>query len=268
MRLLRFLSGRSHNSDVVMIVAVMLSLAFASACGEDELRQPKAGMQPSGTAIATPTYDPNEHDQTPTITPPAKDHGPTPSISTPTAQEPYIFNVGVTFGPEPTARELVQSAEFFIKGRVVELLPAQWTTPDGQRPDDPHREDPETTYIITPVVIELDGPPIISRVPETFPDRQIVVAAYGGQIGKDQVAVNDPSQTFEVGENVLLGLSSNLYLHGNVQRRYQTSLGLAWNVAVKYTITEDGLAVLANPRAVPRPVADVIADLVAAAAAP
>lgn len=186
MRLLRSLSRRPRISDVVMIVAMMLSLAFASACGEDELSQPKAGMQPSGTAIATPTYDPNEHDLTPTITPPAKDHGPTPSISTPTAQEPYISNVGVTFGPEPTARELVQSAGLFIKGRVVEIIPAQWTTPDGRRPDNPYRENPETIYIITPVVIELDGSPIISRVPEDVPDRQIVVAAYGGQIGQER----------------------------------------------------------------------------------
>ncbi len=267
MRSLRSLGRRTRASRVVMIVATM-SLVVASACGEGEPGKPRTGAQPTGTSAATPTDDPDEHGWTPTITPLAKDHGPTPSISTPTAQEPYISNAGVTFGPEPTAHEIARSAELFIKGHVVELLPAQWTTPDGQRPDDPHREDPETTYIITPVVIELDGPPIISRVSENAPDRRIVVAAYGGQIGQDRVAVNDPSQVFEVGENVLLGLSSNLYLHGNVQRRYQTSLGPAWNVAVKYTITEDGLAVLANPRAVPRPVADVIADLVAAAAAP
>ena len=62
---------------------------------------------------------------------------------------------------------------------MIEVLAAQWTTPDGQRPADPSNANGREVYIITPVVIELDGPPLMNRYSANVDAGRIVVAAFG-----------------------------------------------------------------------------------------
>lgn len=164
-----------------------------------------SGAQP------TPTYDPNEFNLTPTITPPPKEQGPPPPQWTPEPSSPYGQGVHVDFGPPPSVEQLVQGRVLIITGRVIRLLPAQWTTPDAQRPSNPFAENPEQTTIITPVIVELDAPPLVDRFDTTLSGgQQLAVAAFGGQVGEDSVTTNDPSQHFSTGERVLLVLVGQL----------------------------------------------------------
>ncbi len=218
-------------------------------------------MQPA----PSPTYDPHEHNLTPTITPPAKDHGTTPPATTPDPNSQFNYIANVTYGPPASPKEHVQNFGLFVTGRVVEILPAQWTTPDGQRPENPFEINPEEIQIITPVVIELEGMPLVNRLgADLSSSQEVIVAAYGGQVGEDRFETNDSSQQFEVGERVLLGLTNHPYLQGDVERRFQTPVGLAWNVGTKYILTEDGMAVSPNPNEGIIPAAELIAAIAAA----
>src|SRR5689334_12326787 len=217
-----------HRSAVLLAAAALTGL-LAGACGApQEAPRSGAAVLPTSsvelipTAVSTliteptPTYDPQEHNLTPTITPPTKEPGtPQPPLPTSQPSDPYTRQVLLDFGAPPTVAQEVQAYGMFVSGRVIELLPAQWTTPDGERPANPFTVDEREIYIITPVVVELEGPALVNRYDADLSSGRIVVAAFGGQVGQDSVASTDPSQQFGVGEHVLLGLSNHPYLNGN-----------------------------------------------------
>ena len=58
---------------------------------------------------------------------------------------------------------------------------------DGRRPANPYVENPESIFIITPVVIEIDGPPLVNRDRIGPAARQVVITGFGGQVGQDTV---------------------------------------------------------------------------------
>lgn len=75
------------------------------------------------------------------------------------------------------------------------------------------------------------------------------------------------TQRLRPGERVVLGLSDNPYLQGNVRRRYETPAGLAWNVSHQVRIDAGGMAKLAHPVAEPIPLEELLQRIEPAAVA-
>src|SRR5690606_31008130 len=89
----------------------------------------------------------------------------------------------------------------------------RWTTPDAAVPHDVEATiDRREATIITPVVIELDGEPLVARFSPELPiDRtphRVVVATVGGQVGTVRVETNFPEAQFDIGEHVMVLLSA------------------------------------------------------------
>jgi hypothetical protein len=180
---------------------------------------------------------------------------------TPQPGDAYGLQVVADVGPPvPLAQQFAQYGLFVI-GRVVEVLPAQWTTSDGQRPADPFGGNSSGVYIMTPAVVALDGPALLNRDGANLASGRIVVAVFGGEVGRDSVATTDPSQRLLAGEHVLLGLSRHPYMNGAVEMQFVTPAGLAWNLGLKYVLALDGLALQVAQDALPVTTAALIAQI-------
>jgi hypothetical protein len=235
----------------------LLIVTVASGCGPAvELPRREDDAPSAAAATSTPNVV-----ATPTKLPPHKAHGTPLTPPTPQPSEAYGQQVVADFGPPvPLAQQFAQYGLFVI-GRVVEVLPAQWTTPDGQRPADPFAENSSEVYIITPAIIALDGPALLNREGADLASGRIVVAVFGGQVGRDTVATTDSSQRLLEGEHVLLGLSRHPYLNGDVEMQFATPVGVAWNLGLKYVLAPDGLALQVSPGALPISTAELIAQI-------
>jgi hypothetical protein len=214
---------RLRSTDVtqpfIAVVAIAIVTTLTCGCGQASTGSrgvPTSAATPSSTAAATVVRaSPTATTPAPTVTAAAS-----PTAATPETSEGYGMFVNVDYGPPVSPATLAGEYELFVTGNVVEVLPAQWTTPDGQPPPNSQAVDSDETFIITPVVIELDGPPIVNRTGTYLAADRLVLAAFGGQVGNDQMATNDASQQFEVGQHVLVGLSAHPFMHGDVTRRY------------------------------------------------
>ena len=234
-----------YQSMALVCVAV---LALTSACGTAE-PSPAGGQG----AAPTPTYDPNEIGLTPSVPLPTREPPATPVPQpTPNPSDGVGAELIVEFAPPPTAEQFAQWFDLIVSGTVIQVLPPQWSTPDGKRPPGITQKDvPDTYLILTPVAIKLDGPPLVNRVDANVTSGVIVVATFGGQIGKDGFKINDPSQHLQMRQHLLLGLTDRPLLRGrdSTPYRYSTPAGLAWSVAMAYTLTNDGQATPGIPGA-------------------
>jgi hypothetical protein len=211
---------RRGSLSARLLSAVLASL-LVIGCG-DPAPAPQAAQQPAETAKPVPSVTPSP---------------------------PFILSItgDYAYHPElePFPIETVEQTHLIIQGTVVNILPARWTTPDGTRPVDPSRavESREAT-IITPVVVQLTGPPIVDRRPPDLPidvsSGEVVIAALGGQVGLDSIRTDDWSQLFEVGDVVLVGLTS--VSPDRAAGLIPTERGPAWSVAFKFDVTTDGRA--------------------------
>jgi hypothetical protein len=171
---------------------------------------------------------------------------------------------------EVLATLLVESSHLVVQGTIVAVLPARWTTPAGQRPIDPCRaHETGTANIVTPVVLHLDEPPIVTRVaPNAVPDLggpEIVITTLGGQVGLDRITSDDPREHLALGAHVLVGLSAVDF--DGPSQLLPTEFGFAWNVSFLFHITPDGLVIPAGGTPDDgESLAVVVARLVAAAA--
>jgi hypothetical protein len=143
--------------------------------------------------------------------------------------------VNVDYGPPGPAGEPVPLYGLIVTGKVVDVLPPQWTTPSGQRPANLLQMVPEPFTIITPVVIELDAAPILNSFGPLVDSRQITIATERGQVGKNSV---DFGPEFKMDEHVLVMLSYFREFGGGFGR-FLTPRGLAWNLNAKYQIYGD-----------------------------
>ena len=241
-------------------------LLSASACGKMGTDQSTSVSAALATMVSTPAKI-----ETPDLPP---GFTPTP-LSSPDPNQPfgYMENVTIAPGQMPTPESIVKSWGLVIVGRVVEIRPSEWTTPDKKRPVNPFESVPrDENTIITPVVIELEGVPITSRYSNTTSNKQVVVALFGGVVGRDEVKSNDPRYgAFEVGQRVLLGLSDKSFERNTIANGdapYQTAAGPAWTVGIRYLLTEDGKAVPANPFGETQNSADFISSIRSAAQSP
>jgi hypothetical protein len=215
------------------------------ACGNPDPesgpgQEPPIGITPEGTATPEPPYIPGT--VTPAI-PSTPVPTPTFDLSTPDPSEPY--HVAITsslVAVEPLPLNYFETDQLFVTGRVVELLPARWTTPDGSRPVNPREVVPDVVTIVTPIVLELDGPPVVSLVPVDLSSGRIVILIHGGHVGGDSVTEDVYWHQYTVGERVFVALTAK-QIGNKPGGLVPTEAGPGWWIGGKWTLTDDGQAV-------------------------
>ena len=153
-----------------------------------------------------------------------------PPILTPTIyptgrpEDPYCFG---SYGSRPapdTARSVQNSAAVLI-GIVQQLQTPRWTTPDGNRPANPHA-GPPYFHIYTPVLIALESP--IRGTPSS----QLKLFVPVGTIGQDCARSSDFRRAVKAGERTVFFLRPTL------------SAALVgadfWEIEERYVIAADG----------------------------
>lgn len=241
----------------VVIIGVWIAAPNGSTSAQYTAGQGDPLVQSEPTATEIP---PNEWvDPVPTY--PIEDE-PIQTQPIPDADEPYGFESIVDYAPYdqveigPAARR----TDMFVLGRVVEVLPAEWTTPDGARPENPWQADHVEFTIITPVIVEVEEV-FLSRDTSWKKGDFITIAAHGGAVDDDYVYTNALSQHFETGEIILVGLSDNPYLDKAITLIHETSRGHALNIELKWQVLDDGMAVFAHPSATREPLDEILVRL-------
>jgi hypothetical protein len=149
-----------------------------------------------------------------------------------------------------------RSALFITVGKVIEVLPARWTTPDGSRPASPCAPTNVDT-IWTPVVIEIEQMVKGQQLPA-----HVTIIALGGQVGADSVEYGDilgETYKFQPGERVVafLGEQGGFVLSPDA--------ALPLGIIERYTIRPDGQPTN-NIRTLPLP--QLLTEIRAAISAP
>jgi hypothetical protein len=157
-----------------------------------------------------------------------------------------------------------------VIGRVVELLPARWTSPDGAPPPDPTHVDQEQVTIVTPVVLEIESPSIWNRDNVDVSSGRIVILAEGGQAGEVYITPPTPWDRYTLGEKALVTVAdvalADLIWRGYWHNAIPSEYGQGWLPSAKYLLTPDGMAVDYYNQS--QPLADVIASIQQAASSP
>ena len=222
--------------------AIAVVLLVAAACGEPETSS--VGSDATASPVATATFEP-----TPT----------TVAGATPTEDpfaDGFVLTMNASYDPTFRPEQLVQGYDLFVIGRVVEELPARWTTPDGLRPADLMGDVPDRYTIITPYVLDLGVPeyirdltgpliPLNDRGASAYPadTTRLILAAEGGTVGKDSV-VHSPSYLFTVGERALIGLVETRTDRTNsaLEPLFPMVDGPVWWAASRFILGDDGSA--------------------------
>ena len=243
---------RGKSLKVLGVLVGFLGVFTASACGTTGIGTGTT-QRPAAT-VGSPT--PSDASNIPTKAVPTASITPSPSL--PLSVHVYVDSLPVP--PEFISR----GSDLVVTGLVTRILPPQWGTPDGKPPADLSSVVEDNMYngIITPVVITLDGPPILDHfgVTATSAGGTIVVAQLGGTIGQHSVTYSGVP-IFLPNEHVLVILNRISDPNGTL-RLLETDAGPAWSVAMKYPITAGGNAVVNRT---PVPETDVIARIKAAA---
>lgn len=190
-------------------------------------------------ANATPTLDyapPTPDPAEPIVDDPGVDRptpsGPLPAQPTPKPDDPY--HMSSCAEREREINQLMSFNPIVIVGRVQEVLPARWTTPDGKRPSNPHAttSDGSIRYgIVTPITIAVE-----QNIEGQMNDQAITILIGYGVIGQDSVdqCGNADLEQFRVGERVLL------FLGGKGRSSVDVN---AWGIYDRYTITPQNQAI-------------------------
>ncbi|WMW21922.1 hypothetical protein RE476_11180 [Methanolobus mangrovi] len=127
-----------------------------------------------------------------------------------------------------TFEDLTSRSDVVLIGKVKEILPARWNTPDGERPDKPVEELDIgiDDMIYTDIVIQVE-----QYLKNSSGTGEFTVRVEGGTVGNDSIWVED-NPSFEPGEKVLL------YLRGDI-----SPFSVTGGFQGKFTITEDGSAI-------------------------
>jgi hypothetical protein len=218
-------------------LAIMLALAFIAV-----LARPPLGSQapsPSTEIIATPSPAPTvfiRPTPAPTVVlgpmtpvPTGVYSGapgtPPPPAPLPTTDPSAPFDLVVQARRASSPQFVARQAEVIVTGTVRQVMPARWTTVNGQRPSNPHAL---TESIFTPVLIEV----------ETYlkgqQQLQLLLYAPGGRVGQDVIRYEPNDFTFRNSERVIMYLTKWDRLIDNKE---------LWNIIDRYTISSNGQAV-------------------------
>lgn len=160
-----------------------------------------------------------------------------------TPAEPFNFGlISDQVAEDPGTLGYVSVSQFVVTGRVEEILPARWSTPDGTRPENPYDVVPQSATIVTPYIIALDSPPILNRTSTNLDNGRIVALMNGGNVRNDSVTIHLPWLNLSVGERVLITLDANPTTY-NPPGPIATDAGPGWWLTMKWTLTDDGKAV-------------------------
>ena len=222
------------------IVALALPIGLMMAgCGSADTRIWAGQVAGTATLEPTPTFIAGAVTPAVPLTPVFE---PTPTPWTPAPGDPFNYAYSLAYGASPfNADALVAVNDVIAIGRVVQILPARWTTPDGTRPSDPWRTVPDQYAIVTPVVIQLDAPPLLSRPDTDLSSGQLVIATEGGQVGQDSITTNMTWDHYAVGDRVLVAVSTTRRL--GPQGLIQTEAGPGWATGMQWVLADDGTAI-------------------------
>jgi hypothetical protein len=255
----------------------LMAGGLLAACGNGEMRPTKSAGRPVGAVsqAASPTIP---------TTPPFIIYPPLPTIDAtvilPTAVQPPNHQTPapkptpanvVPWTPVPTPRPedprcVTGTSDKFVNPKldtmwsskviiatVSAIFPTRWSTPDGLRPANPH--DTQATWLIyTPVEVQVEQAFKGAVAPA------LLIAAQSGTIGEDCVRNDDGRNDFtRVGERVVLFLDQPRYAP---QHLNGTPL---WWLVERYTVTPEGNAINSADT---RPLADLVAEITAAASTP
>jgi len=224
------------------IVAVLL--VVAAACGEPE------AVPPRGATVASPQA---------TVSPEATAVIATAAPRATAARFPEGLVFSIMGQTDPTFRpdRLVRGYDLIVIGRVIEKLPARWTTPDRLRPADLYSELPHPYTIVTPWVLELGLPnelraltgpiiPLNSRGATEFPAdaTRVVVLIEGGKAGKDIVENATVAVQPTVGAQIVIGLHETRGEESDApsERVLPTEAGPGWWGIAIAGLNDDGSA--------------------------
>lgn len=151
---------------------------------------------------------------------------PTPTrVSTPRPADPYIR--GVVVDRVPTVAHSVRESTLIVIATVRRVLPARWTTPDGQRPANPHSA-PFT--IVTPVILEIER--VLKGQSSTS---LLYLSGSGGKVDRDVLDYTGVFTTAQVGDRLILFLRESLLWNLRIEG------AIPWAVFDHYTISEGNL---------------------------
>jgi hypothetical protein len=119
------------------------------------------------------------------------------STQLPKEREPLSISVGVLY-EEKSLDDLIGEAEMIVIGKVDNVLPSRWSTPNGKRPSDD--EIPDYT-IYTDVVFQIS-----QSLKGERNKPSLYIRTFGGQVGQDQMTVSLETQ-YKINQTYLLFLS-------------------------------------------------------------
>lgn len=256
---------------ILLVGILCASLGMTTGCGEADPTRSQGNETTSAQelgAAPTPMVDPNDRGATPHV-PLEKDpirQPPAPPFATPEPSAPWVVGVSASPLPPSPPNTLPNSFPIIVTGRVVVILPARWTTPDGMRPANPHATAPSKDTIVTPVVIEVDAP-LVNRAPvDLGRGRRLVLINEGGEIGQDRLQTAYPWQQFALNEHVLVAATPRRVGYGEgPDTPVPTEAGPGFWTGMKYVLTDAGEAV---SYAGIQPAHEVIAAIKTGAATP
>ncbi|MFA4958147.1 MAG: hypothetical protein WC556_14355 [Candidatus Methanoperedens sp.] len=127
------------------------------------------------------------------------------------------------------ASYLAKGSDTIAMGKVKEVLPSKWNTPDGKRPIEIKND-----IIYTDVIIEVEQ---YLKNPQASKD--ITVRTLGGTVGIDSMVAEDEPK-FEPNEKVILFLTNEDTITGKIGEPH---LKVQGGMHGKFTITADQQAV-------------------------
>jgi len=226
------------------LLAVIVAMLLVAACGAPDAGPAGDVSDVSPEVVASPTAT----DVPPTVEPRATDTR---------FPDGLVFSImgqtDTTFRPELQVR----GYDLIVIGRVVEELPARWTTPDRLRPNDFYRDLPHPYTIVTPYVLELGLPdelqamtgpiiPLSGRGATEFSmdATRIVVLLEGGKAGKDVVENATVAVPLTVGARVMVGAHATRTKDSDApsERVLPTEAGPGWWGIAIAGLNDDGSA--------------------------
>lgn len=188
--------GRAAAAGTPVGTATVGSLPLPSAPGTPgNLPIPTAMPTALGTVVlpTAPTDPyPRSDIRTPEVLP-----APLP-YSTPRPSDPYRIEIASARDGNP--RLSTELNTLVVVATVMEIRPAQWSTPDGRRPANPHdRQSPYGIY--TPMFVQVE-----QVAKGAAPLARLAVVIPGGTVGDDYIRYSDGLYDFEVDQRVVLFL--------------------------------------------------------------